>query len=169
MPKSTKQYYQRLGGAYTAFAQKTRRTGDLGPRVAEIRKQMEEDRERHQSRIQLLGQAMKLAGSLEENRERLRLFRRGAQEMGIDVGEPSILEKIGITGPDVEGMYGPYGVKGTGLLQVGRTAEVMPGAVPTAMDVARRYFSFSDIPSEEVFRPSPIEDIRGYKFRGLPF
>ena len=112
----------RAKSAYGVRSEMSRELGSLTPRIAGIKRRMEEDEERRKGRNLLLGELSKMATGLEKNRERTRQFRTGAEKAGVDPGEMSFLDKIGLTGPSTEERFMTERGMATGeqLLNIGR-------------------------------------------------
>ena len=112
----------RAKAAYTTQAGLRRELGSLAPRIAGIKRRMEEDEERRQGRNLLLSELSKTATGLAKTRQRTQQFRLGAEKSGIDLGGQSFLDRIGITGPPTEERFMTERGMATGeqLLNIGR-------------------------------------------------
>lgn len=114
-----------IGRAKTAYGTQAglrRELGSLAPRIAGIKRRMQEDEERRQGRNLLLSELSKTATGLGKTRERTEQFRLGAEKAGVGLGEGSLLDRIGITGPPTGEKFMTERGMATGeqLLNIGR-------------------------------------------------
>ena len=114
-----------IGQAKTAYGTQAglrRELGSLAPRIAGIRRRMEEDEERRKGRNLLLSELSKTATVLKKTRSRTEQFRLGAEKAGVDLGDKTWLDKLGITGPptDQEFMTERGMATGRELMSIGR-------------------------------------------------
>ena len=114
-----------IGRAKTAYGTQAglrRELGSLAPRIAGIKRRMEEDEEHRKGRNLLLKELSTAATDMAKNRELTKQFRLGAEKAGVDPGERSLFDRIGITGPspDESFMTERGMTTGRGLMSIGR-------------------------------------------------
>ena len=112
----------RAKSAYGVQAGQRRELSGLAPRIAGIRRRMEEDEERRKGRNLLLKTLSTAATDMAKKRELTKQFRLGAEKAGVDPGERSLLDRIGITEPSPDESFMTERGMATGreLMSIGR-------------------------------------------------
>jgi len=133
--------YKNLGQSWASFMQKRTQIGSLAPQIAEVRKSIEQETQRQQERMQLLGAVMQFGAGIEENVTRQKLMERGATEMGIDLPRQSLFDKFrtAVSGPRTGGTYGEQGISGGALIGLGQTTQEFPWALPRMKEMISTY------------------------------
>jgi len=155
--------FGRMKAAYGRRAATERSMGELKPKLASIQRRIEEDEERRRGRNLLLSELSALNTDLKQRRERTKEFRTGAKEAGVELGEMSLLDRIGITGPDVEQEYLTDRGMATGeqLLNIGRGFGTGRGLGMRLLELLGPEYDTLK-PDTSVMTPYEIRKNRGY-------